>query len=306
MREKISPTLVVLAAGMGSRYGGLKQMDGFGPNGENIIDYSIYDAIRAGFDKVVFVIRKQFDAEFRAFFSDKFDDRIEVAFVHQELDNLPQGYTVPPGREKPWGTGHAVLVAREEVNGPFAVINADDFYGRDAYAQIVRFFEETSNAERDYCVVGYYLRNTLSDYGAVNRGVCHVDDEMCLDSVEEIIKIRRMPNGVIQYPGDASGPYALDEDAIVSMNIWGFLPSYFEYADVAFRAFLDGHAREEKSELYIPKIVDTLIDEGTLDVRVLPSDSAWFGVTYKEDKPHVSEQLNALIQQGQYPANLWQ
>lgn len=304
--KKQSATLVVLAAGMGSRYGGLKQMDAFGPNGENIIDYSIYDAIQAGFDKVVFVIREAFREQFVEFFSGKFHDKIQVEFVAQELDKLPDGYSVPEHREKPWGTGHAVLVAKDVVSAPFAVINADDFYGRDAYFKIKEFFSAAEDHGPDYCVVGYYLRNTLSDHGTVNRGVCHVDDQLRLQSVDEIVKIGRNEAGIITYPGDGAGIYTLQEDSMVSMNIWGFLPSYFDYAEEAFCAFLDKRADEPKSELYIPAVVDGLIRGKTLDVHVLPSDSAWFGVTYKEDKPHVLRQINELIDQGIYPARLWE
>jgi dTDP-glucose pyrophosphorylase len=295
------PTLVVLAAGMGSRYGGLKQMDAFGPHGENIIDYSIYDAILAGFGKVVFVIHREFEDEFRRFFSGKFEQRIEVDYVCQELDVLPDGYTVPEGREKPWGTGHAVWVVKDVVVGPFAVINADDYYGRDAYHKLSEFFSDSVNDNGDYCVVGYRLRNTLSDHGTVNRGVCHVDDKMYLEGVEEIVKIGRTEDGVIRYPDGGT----LTDETLVSMNIWGFLPSYFVHAETQLRAFLDAHAGTPTSELYIPSIVDQLISEDVLKVKVLPSGSSWFGVTYKEDKPFVMEQINQLIADGVYPENLW-
>jgi len=295
------PTLVVLAAGMGSRYGGLKQMDAFGPNGENIIDYSIYDAILAGFGKVVFVIRQKFETEFREFFSGKFDDQIEVSYVCQELNVLPPGYAPPPDREKPWGTGHAVWVTHEVVDGPFAVINADDYYGRDAYQKIGAFFRTPEAEAGNYCVVGYRLVNTLSDHGAVNRGVCHVDDQMYLRSVEEIVKISRDDHGVIRYPEDG----ILQEETLVSMNIWGFLPSYFTHAEHLLRVFLDAHTNDPKSELYIPTIVDELISTDALKVKVLPSGSSWFGVTYKEDKPFVTAQINQLISDAVYPANLW-
>lgn len=295
------PALVVLAAGMGSRYGGLKQMDAFGPNGENIIDYSIYDAILAGFGKVVFVIREQFEAEFRRFFSGKFDDRIEVAYVCQELDVLPGGFTVPEGREKPWGTGHAVWVTHDVIDGPFAVINADDFYGRDAYFKLKEFFESEDARDGNYCVIGYPLRNTLSDHGTVNRGICHVDAHMYLSRVEEVVKIARDDDGVIRYPGNG----VLKEDTLVSMNIWGFLPSYFTHAEDALRTFLRGTGDDLKSELYIPSVIDGLISSNLLRVKVVPSDSEWFGVTYKEDKPFVSAQITRLINMGVYPANLW-
>lgn len=297
------PTLVVLAAGMGSRYGGLKQMDSFGPSGENIIDYSIYDAILAGFEKVVFVIREKFRVDFEAFFSGKFDHLVEVEYVAQELDMLPEGYTLPESREKPWGTGHAVLVARDVVDAPFAVINADDFYGREAYVRIREFFDRPDMNE-DYCVVGYYLNNTLSDYGTVNRGICYVDDAHNLQKVEELVNIGRNADGVIGCEVDGVDR-VLEKDTVVSMNIWGFLPSYFYHAEQAFKAFLDERIDEPKSELYIPKVVDDLIEAKTLNVRVLQNDSSWFGVTYQEDKPHVSNQINKLIEDGTYPVNLW-
>lgn len=296
-----STSLVVLAAGMGSRYGSLKQMDAFGPNGENIIDYSIYDAILAGFDRVVFVIRKQFESAFKEFFAGKFDDKIEVAFVCQELDVLPNGFRLNVSREKPLGTGHAVWVAHEVVDGPFAVINADDFYGRDAYFRIKEYFQSVDADKGNYCVVGYYLKNTLSDYGTVNRGVCDVDDQMYLRGVNEIVKIARDQDGVIRYPVDG----ILTDDTLVSMNIWGFLPSYFDHAEESLKRFLKDLHAQPTAELYIPSIIDQLISNRTLQVKVLPSDSAWFGVTYKEDKPFVSAQINALIEEGVYPASLW-
>jgi dTDP-glucose pyrophosphorylase len=276
-------------------------MDAFGPFGENIIDYSIYDAILAGFGKVVFVIRRQFEDAFREFFSGKFEQRIEVAYVCQELDVLPDGYSVPEGREKPWGTGHAVWVVKDVVDSPFAVINADDYYGRDAYHKLSDFFTNAPDDANNYCVVGYRLQNTLSDHGTVNRGVCHVDDEMYLKGVEEIVKISRDTDGVIRYPDNGT----LTDDTLVSMNIWGFLPSYFKYADAQLRTFLDAHGQTLTSELYIPTIVDQLISDGTLKVKVLPSGSSWFGVTYKEDKPFVMDQINQLIADGVYPKNLW-
>jgi dTDP-glucose pyrophosphorylase len=296
-----SPTLVVLAAGMGSRYGSLKQMDAFGPFGENIIDYSIYDAILAGFSKVVFVIRAQFESAFKEFFTGKFEDRIDVEFVCQELDVLPKGFFPPTGREKPWGTGHAVWVTHGAVEGPFAVINADDFYGRDAYFKIRDYFNSEDASKGNYCVVGYYLHNTLSDHGTVNRGVCLVDEDLYLRGVREIVKIARDPDGVIRYPGGG----VLDDDALVSMNIWGFLPSYFDYAEESLRSFLTDQAENPASELYIPSIVDQLISDGKLQVKVLPSNSTWFGVTYREDKPFVTEQIKKHIEDGVYPEALW-
>lgn len=276
-------------------------MDAFGPNGENIIDYSIYDAILAGFDKVVFVIRKQFESAFKEFFADKFEDKIDVAFVCQELDVLPKGYQLNATREKPLGTGHAVWVTHEVVDGPFAVINADDFYGRDAYFKIREYFQSADADQGNYCVVGYYLKNTLSDYGTVNRGVCDVDDQMYLRGVNEIVKIARDPDGVIRYPGGG----LLTDDMLVSMNIWGFLPSYFDHAEKSLKVFLSSLKEQPAAELYIPSIIDQLITDQVLQVKVLPSDSSWFGVTYKEDKPFVSAQIDTLIEEGVYPASLW-
>lgn len=296
-----APTLVVLAAGMGSRYGGLKQMDAFGPNGENIIDYSIYDAILAGFDRVVFVIREQFEAAFKEFFMDKFEDKIEVVFVCQELEVLPKGFSTPQNREKPWGTGHAVWVTHNIIDGPFAVINADDFYGRDAYFKIRDYFNSDDAAIGNYCVVGYYLRNTLSEYGPVNRGVCLVDQKMYLSGVQEIVRIARDQDGVIRYPEGG----ILSDDVLVSMNIWGLLPSYFNYTEENLKSFLTLHGDNPAAELYIPSVIDQLITSGKLRVKVLPSDSSWFGVTYKEDKPFVTERIKCLIEEGVYPEALW-
>ena len=306
MNRDQAPALVVLAAGMGSRYGALKQMDGFGPNGENIIDYSIYDAIQAGFGKVVFIIRESFKEQFAEFFSNKFDHLVEVEYVTQELDKLPDGFEVPEGREKPWGTGHAVMMAADVVDGPFAVINADDFYGRDAFFKIRDFFRDGSISAQDWCVVGYYLRNTLSDHGSVNRGVISVDDKMHLHGVEEIVKIQREEDGVIRYPG-GEGEVAgtLSENSMVSMNIWGFLPNYFAHAEDSFVDFLNTRRFEPKSEMFIPTVVDKLIAANRLSVHVLPSNSSWFGVTYQEDKPEAVRRLQELIDAGEYPEKLW-
>lgn len=294
-------TLLVLAAGMGSRYGGLKQMDAFGPNGETIIDYSIYDAIQAGFTKVVFVIRESFKEAFVEAFKEKFADKIEVAFVTQELDKLPEGIACPAEREKPWGTGHAVYVAKEEIDGPFAVINADDYYGQDSYKVLMDFFK---SGKEDYAVVAYSLSNTLSDHGTVNRGVCYANDDMNLQKVVECTKIQREGDGVVRYP-DGDDKAELKDDTLVSMNMWAFHPSYFDYAHKGLVEFLKERANEPKSEYYIPALVDELIQNKTLDVNVLHTDSQWFGVTYQEDKPIVVSKLNQLIADGAYPKQLW-
>lgn len=298
-------TLLVLAAGMGSRYGGLKQMDAFGPNGETIIDYSIYDAMQAGFGKVVFVIRESFKDAFVDAFSSKFGDKIEVAFVTQELDKLPEGLTYPDTRQKPWGTGHAVYVAKDHIDGPFAVINADDYYGQDAYKVLMDFFKNQEGKKyKDYAVVAYHLHNTLSDHGTVNRGICYADPEGNLQKVVERTKIRRGDDGVIRFPHNDHS-HDLADDTLVSMNMWAFYPSYFELAAEAIYAFIKERGEEEKSEFYIPALIDELIQSKVLDVKVLDTTSQWFGVTYQEDKPIVIEKLNRLINNGVYPKDLW-
>ncbi len=297
-------TLLVLAAGMGSRYGGLKQMDAFGPNGETIIDYSINDAINAGFTKVVFIIREHFKDDFISFFSNKFEDKIAVDFVTQELDKIPEGYTYHKDREKPWGTAHALLMAKDAIKEPFAVINGDDFYGPDAYKTLAKFFKDQSEQSKTYSVVSYFLKNTLSDHGAVNRGVCFQDENGNLKKVVECIKIQRGEDGIISYP-EGEGRTELSEDTLVSMNMWGFLPCFFDHCEAQFKVFLEARGHELKSEFYIPSVVDALIQNKIMDTKVLTSDASWFGVTYQEDKPSVIAKLNALIEKGVYPENLW-
>jgi len=299
----MKPTLVVLAAGMGSRYGKLKQMDGFGPNGETIIDYSIYDAIQAGFGKVVFIVREYFLEEFKALIDPKFSSRIELAYVTQELSNIPAGIEVHPKREKPWGTAHAVWVAKDVVDGPFAVINADDFYGADSYKVLTNYFANSQS--KDYAVVAYRLKNTLSDHGTVNRGVCYSNDEGHLTKVVECTKIQREDDGVIRYPDAEDQKHELTNDTLVSMNMWAFLPSYFDHVDQQFGDFLKNAGMELKSEFYIPTVIDKLINDGDLNVEVLDTDSSWFGVTYQADKPIVMEKLNKLIDAGAYPNKIY-
>jgi hypothetical protein len=301
----MKPTLLVLAAGMGSRYGKLKQMDAFGPSGETIIDYSIYDAIKAGFGKVVFIIRESFRAEFEEYFRSKLSGHIEVEFVTQEIDNIPEGSNYNPEREKPWGTAHAIWVAKDHINEPFGVINADDYYGVDAYRRLADFLNDQNNLSGDYAVVAYYLRNTLSDHGTVNRGVCYSDQEGFLTKVEECIKIKRDNDGVIRYPDSEGNIFTLKENTLVSMNMWGFLPSYFQHAESLFINFLKDEGQELKSEFFIPILIDFLIQNQILKVRVLDTESDWFGVTYQEDKPFVVEKIRQLIDSGVYPEKLW-
>ena len=299
------PTLLVLAAGMGSRYGSLKQMDGVGPNGEAIIDYSVYDAIRAGFGKVVFVIRHSFAQDFcEVFNAERFGGRIEVEYVYQELDKLPEGFTLPAERQKPWGTNHAVMMAADVINTPFAVINADDFYGRDAYAVIGSYLKELADSEGKYCMVGYEVSKTLSENGTVSRGVCTVDAEGNLQGMVERTKIERV-NGTIVFH-DLGTDEPLAENTPVSMNLFGFTPDYFAHSEAFFKEFLKENIDNLKSEFFIPLMVNKVISEGTATMRVLETSAKWFGVTYKEDKPQLMQKIEELIAAGEYPRNLWE
>lgn len=304
----MKPTLVVLAAGMGSRYGSLKQMDGVGPNGEAIIDYSIYDAVRAGFGKVVFVIRHSFAEEFKKIFSpEHFGGKVEVEFVFQELEYLPKGFKVPEGREKPWGTNHAVMMAAPVVDTPFAVINSDDFYGREGYAVLADYLRKVEGQTGKYSMVGYNLKNTLSDYGTVSRGECSVDPEGNLVSIVERTAIERQPDGKVAYK-DADGLHEIDENTPVSMNLFGFTPDFFEESERLFKEFLSNPANmaNPKAEFFIPLCVNTLINEGKATLKVLNSDAQWFGVTYKEDRPEVVSRIRKLVDKGIYPSHLWE
>lgn len=299
----IKPTLLILAAGMGSRYGKLKQMDSFGPNGETIIEYSIYDAIAAGFGKLVFIVRDSFKVEFETYFRSKLDGKIEMEFVSQELDNIPEGLIYAEERQKPWGTAHAIWVAKHIINEPFGVINADDYYGVQAYSQLAQFLTAQKDSG-DFAVVAYYLRNTLSDHGTVNRGVCTLDESGHLSDVKECVKIKRDEDGVIRYPVE-NGTEVLGEDTLVSMNMWGFLPSYFDYCETMFVDFLNSEGMKLTSEFYIPTLIDYLIKNNILNVEVIDTESEWFGVTYQEDKPFVMDKITSLIHNGVYPKNLW-
>ena len=296
----MKPTLLVLAAGMGSRYGGLKQLDGVGPNGEIIMDYSITDAIRAGFGKVVFVIRHSFADEFKKHINaDHFGNKIDVEYVYQELDNLPAGFKVPEGREKPWGTNHAILMAKEVIHEPFAVINADDFYGRDAFQVMGDYLRGLEGKKGDYCMVGYKLENTLSENGTVSRGVCNITSDGFLAGMTERTSIGRTANG-IEYKDDDGSMHPLNADDTVSMNLFGFTPDYFGESEKLFVEFLKERGTEMKSEYYIPFAVNTFLNSGYATMRVLKTTAQWFGVTYKEDRPMVVERLKRLHEEGIY------
>ncbi|MBM3414195.1 MAG: nucleotidyltransferase [Bacteroidetes bacterium] len=297
----MKPTLVILAAGMASRYGSMKQVQSFGPSGETIMDYSIYDAIRAGFGKVVFIIRAQFASQFQSIFEPKLNGRIQTDYVFQELDLFTNDYDYAADRTKPWGTAHAVLCAKEVVKEPFAVINADDFYGRNAFEQAVNFLQ-TSCDGRTFGIIGYDLTATLSEQGPVNRGVCQLNSQGDLANVTERINIARV-NGAITCE-DGWFPQTLAEHTQVSMNFWCFDPVFFEMTAKQFADFLQEAGKELKSELFIPLVVDQFIQQGGR-VKVIPINSTWFGVTYKEDTPFVQQQLQQLIQQGEYPVKLW-
>ena len=303
----MKPTLVVLAAGMGSRYGGLKQVDPVGPSGEAILDYSVFDAHRAGFGKVVFIIRKDIEEVFRRQIGAKYEGLLPVDYAFQDIHDLPAPFAVPEGRTKPWGTAHAIRAARHAVNEPFAAINADDFYGRDAFARLAAFLGNADAQQRvppRFAMVGYKLHLTLSDYGSVARGICHVTPEGHLAGVTEMTKLVRTPEGAENRENPAA-PVKLTGAERVSMNLWGFTPALFDALEARFPAWLAQHGAEEKSEWYIPFVVDEMIHEGAASVEVLPTDSAWFGVTYREDKPFVTDAIRALVDAGEYPASLF-
>ncbi|MBQ7279422.1 MAG: nucleotidyltransferase [Bacteroidales bacterium] len=295
----MKPTLLVLAAGMGSRYGGLKQMDGLGPHGEAILDYSVTDAIRAGFGKVVFVIRHSFADDFKKTFNaDRFHGQIDVRYVYQELDSLPEGFSVPEGREKPWGTNHAVLMAKDEIHEPFAIINADDFYGRDGFQKMGDYLRTLDGKQGHYCMVGYRLENTLSENGSVSRGVCETDSEGYLKSVTERTSIARENDGIYFTEGDTH--QMLPPDTTVSMNLFGFTPDYFAKSEELFIDFLKTRGGEMKSEYYVPLAVTKMIESGYAKMRVLTTSAQWFGVTYKEDRPMVVAKFRELHEKGEY------
>jgi hypothetical protein len=301
----MKPTLLVLAAGMGSRYGSLKQIDPVGPSGETIIDYSIYDAIRAGFGKVVFIIRKSFEQDFKDIFISKLQPYIPVEYVFQEIDKVPEGLAVSPERTKPWGTAHAVLMAKDVIHEPFAVINGDDFYGSGAFETMAEYLNSlNADTQTQYSLVGYQVGNTMSDNGTVSRGICREDENGFLVSVTERHNIQYAQGGIV-YKDDADGFEFLKPETLVSMNFWGFTPKYFEQTELMFSDFVKSNYDSIKAEFYIPFAIDNLINSRSASVKVLRSDAKWFGVTYKEDKPLVIEKLKQLITAGIYPAQLW-
>lgn len=295
-----SPTLVILAAGMGSRYGGLKQIDPVGPSGETIIDYSIYDALRAGFGKLVFIIRKDIEQAFRQAIGARFEKRVPVEYVFQELDMLPRGFSVPAGRTRPWGTTHAILAAAGAVHEPFAVINADDFYGAESYRVLEVHLQ---SGTPDYAMVGFVLRNTLSDFGAVSRGICNLGDDNFLQGVVELTHIQRDGEGASNT--DAAGQVtSLSGDELVSMNMWGFTPAIFSQLQEKFENFLALNGASLRSESFLPTAVNELVLDGKARVKVLRTSDGWFGFTYREDRPRVAASISQLIHRGQYPERL--
>lgn len=303
----MKPTLVLLAAGMGSRYGGLKQLDGLGSNGETIMDYSIYDAIKAGFGKIVFVIRKDFEQEFREKVLSKYEGHIPAEVCYQSLDALPEGFTVPEGREKPWGTNHAVMMAKDLIHEPFCVINCDDFYNRDSFMVIGKFLADLpDNATNTYAMVGFRVGNTLSENGTVARGVCSKDENDLLTTVVERTEIMRV-DGKVSYKDENGEWVAIEDNTPVSMNMWGFTPDYFAHSDAYFKQFLSDPKNQAnpKAEFFIPLMVNELVNNGTSTVKVLDTTSKWFGVTYSADRQATVDRIQALVNEGVYPNKLF-
>lgn len=297
------PTLVILAAGVGSRYGGLKQLDTFSEQGDTILDFSIYDAIRAGFGKVVFIIRKNIEVDFKAFFNKKLAGKIDVEYVFQELENIPEKYR-DNNREKPWGTGHALLMAKDAVKENFAVINADDFYGSEAFKVMADSLKEMDPESNDFNMMGYVLKNTISDYGYVSRGECSVDKNDFLTGVTERTHIEKV-NGVLKYKDENDHLFPISEETIVSMNFFGFTPKYFELSESLFEEFLAKNYKEPKAEFFIPLVINHIIVNKLATMKVLKSNARWFGVTYKQDKDYVTSEIQKLKDSDIYPINLW-
>lgn len=300
----MKPTLFVLAAGMGSRYGGLKQLDGLGPSAETIMDYSIFDALRGGFGKVVFVIRETFDKDFREKIISKYENKIPVEVVYQELDKLPAGFTVNPERTKPWGTNHAVLMGKDVIKEPFAVINADDFYGRESFAILAEYLSKMEGSKDKYCMVGYRVGNTLSESGTVARGVCETNEQDLLTGVVERTEIERR-EGEVKFKDENGKWVAIADNTPVSMNMWGFTPDYFQHSEDYFVDFLKANANNIKAEYFIPLLVNHLIVNKIAEVKVLDTPSKWFGVTYANDRQSVVDKLQSLVNSGEYPTPLW-
>ncbi len=300
----MKPTLFVLAAGMGSRYGGLKQLDTLGPSGETIMDYSVYDAIRGGFGKIVFVIRRDFEDDFRKLVLSKYEGHVQTEVVFQAIDDLPEGFVCPSDRTKPWGTNHAVLMGKDVIKEPFCVINADDFYGRDCFAVMGKFLSELPDDARNiYSMVGFRVANTLSENGKVSRGVCEVNEQNHLTTVVERTEIIRR-DGIVCYK-DEENWVSIDDNTPVSMNVWGFTPDYFEYSEDYFKDWLKDNVAKPKSEYFIPLMVNKLITDGTATVEVLDTTSKWFGVTYAEDRQGVVDKIRQLVDEGVYPEKLF-
>ncbi|MBN2275565.1 MAG: nucleotidyltransferase [Bacteroidales bacterium] len=302
----MKPSLIIMAAGMGSRYGGLKQVDRFGPSGETIVEYSIYDALRAGFGKIVMVVRKEFVNDFKDLVLNKAMRKADIEFVFQELENIPAGLTVPPDRAKPWGTGHAVMIAEKKINTPFAVINADDLYGANSLKVMADFLTQPQEDNVDnYCIVGYQLENTLSESGHVSRGVCFADDQGFLKSIVEHKKIFR-EDAVIKSQLDEKQSVQFTGKEIVSMNLMGFTPSLFQHLKSQFVSFIKSNINNLSAEFYLPSVVNEVVKEGKARVKLLQTNDKWFGVTYKEDRPAVINNLIKLLEDGVYPVNLWE
>lgn len=299
----MKPTLFILAAGMGSRYGGLKQLDGLGPSGETIMDYSVYDALRAGFGKIVFVIRHDFEQEFREKVISKYENLVPVEVVFQDINNLPEGFKANPERKKPWGTNHAVLMGKDVIKEPFAVINADDYYGADSFQILGDFLRSVEGKKNCYCMIGFNVENTLSENGGVSRGLCEVDADNNLTGVKECHGIERKDGKLIQIVDEQVTDFP--EGAPVSMNMWGFTPDYFDYSVKSFVNFLEKNQNELKSEFYIPTTVNELIQDGTITLKVLPTPSKWFGVTYAADRPATVAMFRKLVDEGVYPEKLF-
>ncbi|MCF8378098.1 MAG: nucleotidyltransferase [Bacteroidales bacterium] len=301
----MKPSLLILAAGMGSRYGSMKQIEGFGPSGETITDYSIFDAIRAGFGKIVFVISPKMEEEFVSSYIKKFPSDLVIDYVIQGVNTIPGGIEISKDRVKPWGTAHAVLMAKKKIKEPFAVINADDFYGRSAYKIIADHLKNSAEKNNnEFCLAGYPVSNTLSDYGSVSRGVCQLDQNDYLSTIVERTKIERINNEIVFTEADGK-VFPISSDAMVSMNLFGFTPVFFEKMEEYFTDFLKENAFNLKSEIYLPMVVQKMKDEHVVQTKVLRTDEQWFGVTYKEDRPHVLKMINKLVADGEYPNNLW-